>query len=401
MKSPNIFLHYCSELDAIMTFQDILSLDVRPEILDFIQIEIQQQLNSEKLPEIFPCFNWENERFLEKWEAISKTLILQVQLPKPLWENWIKALENEFRPEEIQATEMLEFNPFDDPVFGSFELNTDVNPLLSAEVYFQKRADLDDMDEESEERREKIENGKREERREEIENGKREERSEEIENGKIEGRREEIENGKREDRREEIESGKIEERREEIENGKREGRRDEIENGKREERREESEERREESEERREKREERREESEDRREKIEERREESEDRREKIEERREESVSRNILEQLQTSPEEKFFETISLRDSSLKNLVESKMTERLSETISINQKIKFILQLFQGDSDQFNQLIDFIDQEATADNWQEFINANYQKMLNADNQDAWKELFELIQRKFN
>jgi cytochrome c551/c552 len=77
------------------------------------------------------------------------------------------------------------------------------------------------------------------------------------------------------------------------------------------------------------------------------------------------------------------------------------MTERLSETISINQKIKFILQLFQGDSDQFNQLIDFIDQEATADNWQEIVNAKYQKMLNADNQDAWKELFELIQRKFN
>ena len=157
MKSPNIFLHYWSELDSTMTFQDILGLEISPKILDFIHSEIQQQLNSEKLPELFPCFNWENQRFVEKWEAISKTLILQVQMPTSLWQTWIKSLENEWLSEENIATEILEFNPFDDPVFGSFELNNDVNPLLSAEVYFQKRADLDDMEEEKEERREKRE----------------------------------------------------------------------------------------------------------------------------------------------------------------------------------------------------------------------------------------------------
>jgi hypothetical protein len=300
MKSPNIFLHYWSELDSTMTFQDILGLEISPKILDFIHSEIQQQLNSEKLPELFPCFNWENQRFVEKWEAISKTLILQVQMPTSLWQTWIKSLENEWLSEENIATEILEFNPFDDPVFGSFELNNDVNPLLSAEVYFQKRADLDDMEEEKEERREK-----------------REERYEEKEESRE----------KREERNEEIE--------------------------------------------------------------------------EESEETEEESVSKNILEQLQTSPEEKFFETISVTDSSLKNLVESKMTERLSETISINQKIKFILQLFQGDSDQFNQLIDLIDQEVPEDNWQEIIEIRYQNHFNPENQEAWKELYELIQRKFN
>ncbi|MHA8066637.1 hypothetical protein V7S76_08130 [Aquirufa sp. ROCK2-A2] len=325
MKAPNIFLHYWSTTDSVMTFQDILGLDVSPQILNSIQQEIQHQLNSEKLPELFPCFNWENDRFIEKWEAISNTLLLQVQLPNVVWENWIEDLQTELGIEESQP-ETISFNPFDDPVFGSFELNNLDNPLLSAEVYFEKREELEEM----EERREK-----REERKEERE--VLEERSE-----------------KKEERKEE---------------------------------REELEERREESEERREEREE-----------LEERREENEERNEII---NEVPTVKNVLEQLQGSPEEKFFETISVTDSSLIKMVESKMTEQLSETISINQKIQFILQLFQGDAESFNTLISYIDQEADASNWQEELNKKYKNYQTAENQNAWKELYTLIQRKFN
>jgi hypothetical protein len=287
MKSPNLFLHYWSESDSILTFQDILDLEVSPQILDAIQIEIQNQLNSHKLHELFPCFNWENERFLEKWEAISKTLILQVQLPKAIWENWISALQNEISEVEF-INEPVEFNPFDDPVFGSFELNEQANPLLSAEVYFEKREELEDLEERREER---------EERREEM-------------------------------------------RREERNEGNNEVRSDET-------------------------------------------------------------LPKNILEELQASPKEKFFETISVTNSSLKHLVESKMTEQLASTISINQKIQFILQLFQGESDKFNELIALIDNEANAENWQEILQKNYQNYQNSDNQDAWKEFYLLVQRKFN
>jgi hypothetical protein len=42
-----------------------------------------------------------------------------------------------------------------------------------------------------------------------------------------------------------------------------------------------------------------------------------------------------------------------------------------------------------------------IDQELKEDNWQEIIEAKYQKQFNPENQEAWMELYELIQRKFN
>ena len=307
MKSPNIFLHYWANKDSVMTFQDILGQEIQTEILDKIQVEIQRQLNSNKLPEIFPCFDWENERFVERWEALSKTLVLQVQLPQEIWENWINDLLNE---EPISMNEIA-FNPFEDPHFAHFTQNEDIDPFLSAEVYFQKLDELEEMEERREER---------------------EERKEVLE--------------------------ELEERREE--------------------------------------REVRGEESEERREVLEE-----------LEERREEkeengnSEPKNILEQLQAAPEEKFFETIAVSNSSLKNLVESKMTEQLSETISINQKIQFILQLFAGDSDKFNELIEFIDQESNASNWQNELNQRYISYQNQDNLEAWKDLYLLVQRKFN
>ena len=81
--------------------------------------------------------------------------------------------------------------------------------------------------------------------------------------------------------------------------------------------------------------------------------------------------------------------------------MESKMTEQLSETISINQKIQFILQLFDGDSNQFNELITFIDQEANANNWQNELNKRYISFQNQGNLEAWKDFYLLVQRKFN
>jgi len=311
MKSPNIFLHYWANKDSIMTFQDILGQDIPTEILEKIQIEIQRQLNSEKLPEIIPCFDWENERFLERWEALSKTLVLQVQLPKIIWENWVNELGL-----HTPNSEIIEFNPFEDSAFGSFELSDHVNPLLSAEVYFEKREELEEMEEIKEERKKE-----KEERREE-----REERNEEIKEELKEETRE-----KREERNEEIKvDSKVETKLESKE-----------------------------------------------------------------------TLPKNILEELQINPKEKFFETISVTDSSLIKLVESKMTVELSQTISINQKIQFILQLFDGDSTKFNELIVFIDQEANASNWQNELNERYASYQNQSNLEAWKNLYLLVQRKFN
>lgn len=321
MKSPNIFLHYWANQDSVMTFQDILGQDIPSEILDKIQIEIQSQLNSNKLPEILPCFDWENDRFLERWEALSKTLVLQVQLPQEIWENWINQLLNE---EDLTPNQPF-VHPFEEPHFRHFDQNESVNPLLSAEVYFQKPDELEEI-EEREERREEIE-----ERREEIEDSDEYDQEDQL-SLFIE---EEIDLISKEEEEEEEVISIIE----------------------------------------------------------------------KIIDSSEDSKvlePKNILEQLQTTaPEEKFFETIAVSNSSLKNLVESKMTEQLSETISINQKIQFILQLFDGDSNQFNELIAFIDQEANANNWQNELNKRYISFQNQGNLEAWKDFYLLVQRKFN
>lgn len=126
---PNIFLHYWNQQGQLLSFQDILSRDCDPLILATIQAELLLQLNSKTLQEKLPNFDWSNLRMQDKWNSISQSLLMQVQLPEYIWMDWIEALGGQTAPLQPEV-----------PSFAD---------LLNAEVYFELPSDsLGDMDEE-------------------------------------------------------------------------------------------------------------------------------------------------------------------------------------------------------------------------------------------------------------
>lgn len=126
---PNIFLHYWNPQEQLVSFQEILSMDCDPMILATIQAELLQQLNSSTLQEKLPNFDWSNLRMQEKWNSISQTLLMQVQLPEQIWIDWIQALNENTTPAEPEI-----------PSFAD---------LLNAEVYYERPSDsLEDIFEE-------------------------------------------------------------------------------------------------------------------------------------------------------------------------------------------------------------------------------------------------------------
>ena len=130
---PNIFLHYWSSNEPLVTFQEILSLEIDPSILAVIQADLVQQLSSATLQERLPNFDWSNPRMEEKWESIAQSLVMQVQLPEPIWMSWIQALGGQIEP------------PVQEPEIPSFA------DLLQAEVYYERPSDsLEDLPEEPE-----------------------------------------------------------------------------------------------------------------------------------------------------------------------------------------------------------------------------------------------------------
>ena len=129
---PNIFLHYWNNQGQTLSFQEVLSFDCDPMILETIQAELLQQLTSEMLVEKLPNFDWSNLRMQEKWNSIAQTLLMQVQLPEQIWMDWIAALGG-----QIESTQ---------PEVPSFA------DLLNAEVFFERPSDsLEDLPEEEEE----------------------------------------------------------------------------------------------------------------------------------------------------------------------------------------------------------------------------------------------------------
>lgn len=126
---PNIFLHYWNQQGQLLSFQDILSLDCDPIILATIQAELLLQLNSTTLQEKLPNFDWSNLRMQDKWNSISQSLLMQVQLPEHIWMDWIEALGGQIAPSQPEV-----------PSFAD---------LLNAEVYFELPSDsLEDIEEE-------------------------------------------------------------------------------------------------------------------------------------------------------------------------------------------------------------------------------------------------------------
>lgn len=109
-------------------------------------------------------------------------------------------------------------------------------------------------------------------------------------------------------------------------------------------------------------------------------------------------------ESLDDSTEEEFTrlkDLLSGSSGSLKSKVESQMTERIADTISLHQRIQFIQELFRGDVAQLESLIQYIDEEAEAETWATELLARYQAYRAAENEAIWEELHLIIERKFN
>lgn len=109
-------------------------------------------------------------------------------------------------------------------------------------------------------------------------------------------------------------------------------------------------------------------------------------------------------ESLEDSTEEEFTrlkDLLSGSTDSLKSKVESQMTQRIADTIPLHQRIKFIQELFQGDVEQLESLIQYIDNEAEATTWASELKNRYQAYRAAENEAIWEELHSIIERKFN
>jgi hypothetical protein len=109
-------------------------------------------------------------------------------------------------------------------------------------------------------------------------------------------------------------------------------------------------------------------------------------------------------ESLEDSTEEEFTrlkDLLSGSSDSLKAKVESQMTQRIADTIPLHQRIKFIQELFQGDVEQLESLIQYIDNEAEATTWASELMNRYQAYRAAENEAIWEELHNIIERKFN
>lgn len=109
-------------------------------------------------------------------------------------------------------------------------------------------------------------------------------------------------------------------------------------------------------------------------------------------------------ESLEDSTEEEFTrlkDLLSGSSDSLKSKVESQMTQRIADTISLHQRMQFIQELFRGDVAQLESLIHYIDEEAEAKTWATELLTRYQAYRATENEAIWEELHRLIERKFN
>ena len=107
---------------------------------------------------------------------------------------------------------------------------------------------------------------------------------------------------------------------------------------------------------------------------------------------------------LEDSSEEEYTrlkDLLSGSSDSLKSKVESQMTQRIADTISLHQRIKFIQEIFQGDVAQLESLIQYIDEEAEAETWAQALLERYEAYRAAENEAIWEELHQIIERKFN
>ena len=348
MKTPSLFAHYWSENETLTTFQEVMNWDINPIIIEIIQTELTHQLNSDFIQHALPNFNWESNRFTEKWGAAMQSLLINVTLPEKIWLDWIQDLTNK----TIGTTDEAKPASLEE-VYPSFD------ELLNAEVYYSSPADsLEDMKEEDEVIEEVIEineevinNIEEEEEEEEEEDNDEEEEvdltmdqelpsshdHESIELGSVVFT-EAIEDQEDEKNQEFVQENiDIEFSVLNLEIGPKA------------------------------------------------------------------PTDKKILDILGDSPEEKVFETLQTnQDNSLKDRIHTEMTSSLAETLPLFQKINFIQNLFDGESTYLDQVIQFIDHEANnSTDWKSILQTKYEAYQRVDNQELWNELYELIERKFS
>ncbi len=344
MKTPSLFAHYWSENETLTTFQEVMNWDINPIIIEIIQTEITHQLHSEFIQNTLPNFNWESNRFTEKWSSAIQSLLTNVTLPEKIWLDWIQDLTNK----TISTTEQAEPTNLEE-IYPTFD------ELLNAEVYYSSPADsLEDMPEDT-----VIEDVV--EINEEVTITFEEEESTSlIENDAVEVdelidpqpsedfSRENDQDVNQENTSEIIleEEQKIETPIEHID----------IEFSVL-----------------------------------------------NLEIGSKAPSEIKILDMLGDSPEEKVFETLQVnQDNSLKDRIHTEMTSSLAETLPLFQKINFIQNLFEGESTYLDQIIQFIDHEANkSTDWKSILQTKYAAFQRVDNQELWNELYELIERKFS
>lgn len=284
MQTPNIFLHYYNSDEIMVSFQEIIQSDAKPEILEILQEELVQQLSNDILAKKLPNFDWKNARMQEKWQSAVNLLLPHVLLPNFIWKEWIDSLGQQ---SPVTKTEV--------PSFAE---------LLSSEVYYASPIDsLPEIEEE------------------EVSATQTETIPDYFEeNNELPEIIFPIE---------EVDEPEITEVPIELEK------------------------------------------------------------------------SKSINEIHAESSEEKVLDTIQVTDPSLKNMVEINMTNSLWESISLFQKLNFIQDLFNGNADEFQRLIKFVDSDATATQWKSEIESQFGQYLHPENEDTWNEFYILVDRKFN
>jgi hypothetical protein len=347
MKTPSLFAHYWSENETLTTFQEVMNWDINPIIIEIIQTEITHQLHSEFIQNTLPNFNWESNRFTEKWSSAMQSLLTNVTLPEKIWLDWIQDLTNK----TISTTDQAEPTILEE-IYPTFD------ELLNAEVYYSSPADsLEEMPEDAViedivEIKEEVAITFEEEEEEEPTN---------IIENEVEEVDELIDPKPTEDFSHENDQDLNQENTSEIileEEQKTEAPIEHIDiefsvlN---------------------------------------------------LEIGSKAPSEKKILDMLGDSPEEKVFETLQVnQDNSLKDRIHTEMTSSLAETLPLFQKINFIQNLFEGESTYLDQIIQFIDHEANkSTDWKSILQTKYAAFQRVDNQELWNELYELIERKFS
>jgi len=344
MKTPSLFAHYWSENETLTTFQEVMNWDINPIIIEIIQTEITHQLHSEFIQNTLPNFNWESNRFTEKWSSAMQSLLTNVTLPEKIWLDWIQDLTNKTigTTDEAKPASLEEVYPtFDE--------------LLNAEVYYSSPADsLEEMPEDTViedivEINEEVTITFEEEEEPGIIENDAVEVDELIDPQPTEDFSHENDQDLNQENTSEIileEEQKIESPIEHID----------IEFSVL-----------------------------------------------NLEIGSKDPSEIKILDMLGDSPEEKVFETLQVnQDNSLKDRIHTEMTSSLSETLPLFQKINFIQNLFDGESTYLDQVIQFIDHEANkSTDWKSILQTKYAAFQRVDNQELWNELYELIERKFS